>query len=301
MKKVKEIDAGALPQAFLDVLPKTCEACGADTEITETLTMLVCSNRRCPEKACQRLVALLKDLGVKNMGDSKCQQFLTAHNTVNPYSILLYNPATDGPLYPGCSIEFSESIYEQINGVRSMLLWEFVKIGNLPGIRDSARHLFINYADLEEFYDDLEGGGVAFVQSALSIKGDSNQASVGIDDDDDATSVKAVDVYNTLVFYKDELLESVKGVDLISVNKIMNICISTAVGAPYKSKQDFVAQMNARFSDKVHLNFLGSVTKDCEYVVWSKEGAPTSKVKKAEKYGIPVLTGAEFEAMLQSM
>ena len=86
-----------------------------------------------------------------------------------------------------------------------------------------------------------------------------------------------------------------------NVNKIMNICISTAVGAPYKSKQDFVAQMNARFSDKVHLNFLGSVTKDCEYVVWSKEGAPTSKVKKAEKYGIPVLTGAEFEAMLQGM
>lgn len=305
MIRVKDLDNSTLPQAFIDVLPKTCDVCGADTEITESLTMLCCPNQKCMAKAVQRLLALLKDLGIKNLGESKCQKFLEHFGTTNPYAIFMYE-LSDGPLYDGCSMAFSEAIFDQVNDKRSMLLWEFVKIGNLPGIRDSARHLFMQYEDLEEFYDDLDAGGIAFVQDLLGIRGTKNvsvdnDGFIDDDDDDSAVSVKATVIYDSLMTFKQDLFDAIEFVDILTVNKVMNICISTAVGAPYKSKADFVQQMNAKYSDKVHLNFLGSVTKDCEYLIWSKEGMPTNKVQKAQRYDIPIMTGAEFERMLEDM
>lgn len=304
MLKVKDLDSSTLPKAFIDVLPKTCDICGEDTEITESLTMLCCPNPRCLAKVTQRLLALLNDLGIKNMGESRCEKFLRHFGVTNPYAIFMYE-LSDGTLFDGCGMEFSESIFDQVDAKRDMLLWEFIKIGNLPGIRDSARHLFMDYEDLEEFYDDLEAGGIPFVQDRLGIVGKKAKVDKDgfYDDDDDSepVSVKAISIYDTLLEFKQDLFDALPFVNIISVNKFINICISTAVGAPYKSKADFVQQMNAKFSDKVHLNFLGSVTKDCEYLIWSKEGAPTNKVQKANKYGIPILTGTEFESLLESM
>lgn len=317
MLTVLELNSDQFPQEFLDVLPTHCDKCGAETEITETLSMLRCSNPSCGEKSVQRLVSMLKDLGIKNMGESKCRQFLEYWGTTNPYAIFMYEPDEDGPLYDGCSMDFSEAMFEQIDSKRKMLLWEYVKIGNLPGIRDSARKLLANYDSLEEFYDDLEGGGISFVQELLSIKGKNilsdSSASFMDEDDGEAVSVKAVDVYNTLMFFKDDLFEALEFVEIKSLDtEVINICISTAVGRPYTSKQDFVSKMNEEFGHKVHLNFLSSVTNDCQFLIWSKEGATTNKVRKAmsinekrEAKGddnlIQIMTGAEFREYLENL
>lgn len=311
MLLVEELSSSNLPQEFIRTLPTHCDICEEPNEITESLTILRCTNKKCPEKAVQRLVTLLADLGVKNMGESKCRKFLENFGTTNPYAIFMYEPDVDGALFDGCSMDFSEDMFEQLDKKRKMLLWEFVRIGNLPGIRDSARHLLVGYEDLEEFYDDLEAGGISFVQSRLSIKGkktsnDSFFDTDDLDDEDDllsqSLSIRAVEIYSTLLYFKDELLEAIEAVEIISISTpIINICISTAVGAPYSSKPDFVAKMNDLFSHKIHLNFLKAVTKDCHYLIWSKQGAPTNKAEKAGKYGIPIVTGSEFEAILEAM
>lgn len=325
MLLITELNDSSFPQEFLDILPAYCDCCGSENEITESLTILRCSNPLCNEKGVQRLVALMKDIGVKNMGESKCRKFLENFEVTNPYAIFMYEPS-DGVLFDGCSYDFSESIFEEINKKRGMLLWEYVKIGNLPGIRDSARKLFANYDNLEEFFDDLEEGGIAFVQESLAIKGKSSKLlSIGDYDDVDTdyedgesvVSVKAVDTYNTLIFFKNDLLEAVEFVNIKELNTdVINICISTAVGNPYKSKQDFVSQMNEEFGNKIHLNFLGSISRDCQFLIWSKEGSKTSKVKKTEglnekkrnenrnrgidtEFGcIEIMTGLEFRDYL---
>ena len=69
MLLVSDLQESSFPSEFLECLPNCCTSCGAPNEITETLTMLRCSNQRCIEKSVQRLVALLRDLGVKGMGD----------------------------------------------------------------------------------------------------------------------------------------------------------------------------------------------------------------------------------------
>lgn len=318
MLAVEELKTSSqLPKEFLDTLPSRCEACGQLTEITESLTMLRCSNLFCIEKSVQRMVAMLKDIGVKNMGESKCRAFLEHFNSTNPYIIFMYEPDEDGPLYEGASMDFSYAIFDQIDQRRNMLLWEYVKIGNLPGIRDSARKLFANYDSLDEFYDDLEHGGVDFVQEQLSIKGKTSNVL-----EEDGVSVRAVDIYNTLVLFKEDLFFAYdpRYVDIKRLDtRVINICISTAVGRPYASKQDFVSQMNNQFGHKVHLNFLSSVTNDCEFLIWSKEGATTNKVKRAntinekrrlkniesgvseDKGLIRIMTGEEFRGYLEQL
>lgn len=316
---VTELESSELPQEFIDTLPAYCDSCGSQTEITETLTILRCSNPNCGEKSVQRLVMLLKDLGVKNMGESKCRKFLEYYDINNPYCIFMYEPS-DGVLFDGCSMDFSESFYEQLNGKRKMLLWEYVRLGNLPGIRDSARKLLSDYDSLEEFYDDLEGGGISFVQELLDIKGSQYESDNYFDDEEEYASVKAVSTYNTLIYFKEDLLEAIEFVDIKKLTtEVVNICISTAVGKPYSSKADFVSRMNEEFGDKVHLNFLSSVSNDCQFLIWSKEGSPTSKVNKAEKINskrmlknqadgldeeeglIQLMTGAEFREYLSSL
>jgi len=301
MLLVKELYDSELPKEFVDVLPKVCDTCGSDIEISETLTILRCKNDLCLDKAVHRMVAMFKDLGVKNMGESKCRKFLEQLVNPNPYVIFMYNPEEDGVLFNGCSLDFSYDIYNQIDERRSMYLWEYVKIGNLPHIRDISKKLFSGYSDLESFYNDLELGGVDFVQELLEIKGNEN-----------TISVKALSVYDTLLTFKDNLFEAIDYVDIKTVDvPVLNICLSTSVGGGYRSKQDFVQSMIKKYGYKVMLNVLGSVTKSCDVLVWSKIGAETTKVKKAKSINekrqgtdereILILTADEFESYLQSL
>lgn len=272
MLKVEDLFSSQLPREFLNCLPTSCDSCGAPTEITETLTMLRCSNPKCIEKSVQRLVAMMQDIGVKGMGDSKCRKFLENFNVLNPYIIFAYEPSEDGVLHEGCSMQVSQDIYEKLNKNRSMLLWEYVKIGNLPGIRDSARKLFGDYSSLDEFYDDLEEGGIDHIQSLLGVKGS------------DEVSVTAVSVYNTLLLFKDDLFEAIEYVSIIKLDvPTINICLSTSVGYPYESKKDFISKMNDEFGSKVHINYLSTVSRECQFLIWKKEGAPTLKVKTARE------------------
>lgn len=319
MLTVAQLKESSLPEQFLATLPEVCDVCGTPIEISESLSLLRCSNERCKSKVVQRLVAMMKDLGVKGMGESKCEAFLDHFQLTNPYVIFMYE-LSDGPIYAGASMDFSESIFDQIDARRSMMLWEYVKIGNLPGIRNSALKLFGTYDDIDAFYEDLHEGGVDFVQNLLSIQGKGGDDADLDEEEELGISIRAVQVYRTLVEYENDLKEAIDYVDIKPLTvRTITVCISRAVGGSYGSKQDFVATMNNLYGHKVHLNFLESFSKACDVLIWSKEGAPTSKVKAAQKHNekvraanrakgfpedegiIPIMTGDEFRAYLESL
>ena len=285
---VKELElSGKLPQQFIDILPKVCPDCGADMIISDTLKELSCENPYCKGKVAQRMTAMLIDMGVKNMGESRCLKFIEETGLNYPSAILQWEPKFGdiGDL----SEEFLNGIKKQIDEHRTMMLWEYVKYSNIPYLRDTARELFKEYNDLKQFYAIMESKGdaaVVFIQEILGIK------------ESGVLSIRALNIYQSLVIYKEELIEGLKYVNIIVPDKTLNICISTSVGQGYANKADFANQMNQRYGNKCHINFLSTVTKNCDYLIWSKIGAPTSKVKKANSYGIPILTGAEFEDML---
>lgn len=277
-----------LPKAFIDLLPKVCPDCGADMVISETLRELSCENPYCRGKVAQRMAAMLADMGVKNMGENRCMEFIDNTDLAYPSAILQWTPEYGD--IGSLSTDFLTGIKNQIDSHRKMMLWEYIKYSNVPYLRDTARELFKNYHNLVEFYGVLESygdSGVFFIQRLLGISGNDN-----------GVSVRALNITSTLNLYKEELIAGLDFVEIITPNKTINVCISTSVGQGYQNKADFVNQMNQKYGDVCHINFLSAVTSSCDYLIWSKVGNQTTKVKKAIANNIPILTGAEFEEKL---
>lgn len=280
-----------LPERFADILPEFCETCGAPMEISETLTGLHCSNPRCKDKMVMRIKALMNDLGIIKFGESTIEKFVDYYTPDSPMDVFELEEGMD--LAEGVSPKISLDVIRQIKQKSKMQLWEYVMYSNIPFVRTSARKIFYNYETLEDAYFDIENGGIAFIQDKLGISGD------------DVVSIQAMKVYNSLMTYKDELLGSVQYVDIedMTGKKQLKVVCSDQVGNGFSKKNEFYSYVNNKFGDKIHVDFLPSVTKDIDYLVWAgADGSParyTSKVQKVERYNqngcnIPIVTAEQF-------
>lgn len=285
-------DFYGLPERFAEILPEFCETCGAPMEIGETLTGLHCSNPRCKDKMVMRIKAVCNDLGVLKFGESTIEKFVDYYNPESPMDIF---ELEEGMLLaPDVSPKVSLDVIRQIKNKKKMQLWEYVMFANIPFVRTSARKIFYGYKTLEEAYSDIESGGFAFIQDKL-----------GINESEDCVSTQALKVYNSLCEYKDDLFSGIGFVnieDLTGKTQLKVVC-SDQVGGRFAKKSEFYAYVNNTFSDKIHVDFLPSVTKDIDYLVWAgADGSParyTSKVQKVERYNekgldIPIVTAEEF-------
>lgn len=271
VKEFKELRKDGFSDAFYDSLPDICfeEGCGHPTEMLETLTQLRCSNPRCPAKIAERIDAIVKSLGVKDFGEQRIRSFVTANGITNPLIIFAYEPGEDGALSDDISLELSEKIYAQIQEKKSFTLAEYVRIANLPNVQTSANSIFGSFDDIEEAYRKLEEGGIPYIQSCLGVSGDA--------------SVRALKIYESLMLFKDDLVNMIDCVDIIRVNntemKYFKACVTGSVGCGYATKAQFYAKVNSMYTD-LHVDFQGSVTSDVNYVIFAG-GDMTRKVKKA--------------------
>lgn len=283
--------AYGLPEEFADILPDVCPVCDAPLEISETLTGLHCSNPRCKDKLVKRIEAICQDIGVLDFGESRIEKFIDFYQVTNPLDIFELRPGM--LLYDEMSQEMSDKIITQIYNNREFLLWEFVMIANIPFVRTSARKIFQGYSCLEDAFEDIQRGGISFIQEKLDISADG-----GI-------SIQAVKIYKSLMEFKDDLLEGEQNVIIKDLQGIkeLNVVCSDQVGGGFGKKAEFYAYVNNTFQGKVHVNFLPSVNRKIDYLVWAgADGSSaryTSKVKTVEGYNqkgcnIPILTATQF-------
>lgn len=283
-----------LPEEFVDCLPDVCPECGAPLEMNETLTGLRCSNPRCSSKLVMRIRAICKDLNILSFGESTIEKFVDYYQATNPLDIFELQKGMI--LGEGISQEVSDKIIDQIKANDTFLLWEFVQVANLPNVRTSARNIFQGYNTLEEAYKDIEEGGVDFIAKKLGVSASS---------DDGFLSLRAAKVYRSLMENKDDLMEGERNVNIIKLEgkKELNVVCSDQVGGGFAKKPQFYAYVKQNFGDKVHVNFLTSVNRHIDYLVWAgADGSParyTSKVQKVENWNekgsnIPIVTGPQF-------
>lgn len=301
------------PIPFYESLPQVCfeDNCGYPMEMSEVLTQLHCSNPRCPSKIIQRLSAITKYLGVKDFGEARIRSFIEYTGIDNPLLIFAYEPSEDGPLSEDISMELSEKIYNQFSKKKSMTLAEYVRLANLPFIQTSSSVIFGGFDDINEAYNEIEKGGVEYIQSKLSIEKSD-------------MSVRAMNVYDSLMTFKEDLLEAIDCVDIIETNTVDSInlkaVVSDEVGSGFNTKAEFYGVCNS-LSDNLHIEFLGSVNKGIDYLIWAgADGSParyTNKVKKVQEYNakhaehiaqgkvlksehhIPILTASQFISELE--
>lgn len=280
-----------LPERFVDLLPETCNECGSPLAISETMTGLHCSNPRCKNKLIMRIRAICRDLGIVDFGESTISKFIDYYGITNH---LNFFDLKEGMILSDEVSELtSQKVIEQVVRKKKFLLWEFVQVANLPYIQTSARKIFQGYSNLTEAYEDIEEGGVDFIQKKLGIT------------KDDSVSLQAMKIYTTLMEFKDDLLEGEECVEIIKLEgkKELNVVCSDQVGDGFSKKNEFYAYVNSTFEDKVHVNFLTSVNRSIDYLVWAgADGSParyTSKVQKVEGYNskgcnIPIVTAKQF-------
>lgn len=296
---IKEnFDSYNLPQQFAEVLPEFCETCGAPMEISETLTGLHCSNPRCKDKMVMRIKALCNDLGILKFGESTIEKFIDYYEPDSPMDIFQLEEGM--LLAPDVSPKISADVIRQIKEKRKMQLWEYVMFANIPFVRTSARKIFQGYKNLDDAYKDIVSGGLIFIQDRLGIS------------EYNELSVQAMKVYNNLIEYKDDLYSGINDVEIIDLSnkKQLNVVCSDQVGNGFSKKSEFYAYINNTYADKLHVDFLSSVTKSIDYLVWAgADGTParyTSKVQKVERYNekgcnIPIVTAQQFIDIVEKL
>ena len=290
----KRIDG--FPTGFYESLPTVCleDGCGYPTEMCETLTGLHCSNPRCPAKVAQRMEAIFTTLGVKGVGEVGFRNIVNHWNFRNPLFIFAYEPS-DGQLAPSINMTTSTAVYEQLQKKNSFTLPEYVRIANLPNIQTSSGAIFDKFDDINEAYEAIEKGGIQYVQSCL-----------GVSKED--TSLRAIKIFDSLMTYKQDLIEAFDCVNIIPKNNGMlhfKVCVSQAVECGFKTKAEFYNAVNSIAPDKLYVEFLGSATKDIDYLVWAGT-TPSRKVstvmKRNEAGGnTPILNATEFIAEMKRL
>lgn len=320
VKDFKDAMIWQFPDMFLESLPTDCFECGSPMEISEALTGLHCSNPRCRGKVAQRLYALCSNLGVKDLGKKRAETFVSNFGIENPLLIFAYEPDSDGAMGEGISLDMSNKIINQLKDKNKFTLTEYVRVANLPFLQTSCVSIFGDYDDLGKAYADIEQGGVEFIRDKLDIK----KGNPGIGESVNDISIRALKVYETLMLYKEDLFQALPFVNIIKVNDLdsdsdliyLKAVCSDEVGYPFKTKNDFYATVNNLYPN-VHVEFLQSVTKSIDYLIWAgadgtTQARYTNKVKKVESWNnaykesgkgkeIPIVTAAEFLSILENL
>ena len=288
---VKDLNKDIFDSPFLTFLPEYCETCKSPMEIIETFTVLQCSNPKCPSKIAYRLYNLLRDLGITLLDLEDCKNFLTNFNLDNPYSIFLYNPS-DGELFDGYTIEKSKELFKELNKKRGMLLWEYVKIGNLEVLSDNAEKLFYDYNSLSAFYTDMNEGGIGFIQEKLL----SNSEFVNVDN---SILVEAVRIFHILQENKDELEYALEGVVILNPRIKMGVLfVNDVLG--FKSNRDFLYAVNKKLKNNIYLYPVYSLNSNVKLVYWEDLGYLNTLVEKI-KVDKPELRIVNSETIFRSI
>lgn len=286
---------GSVPDWFWDQIPTECPECGDELVIQLNLTNLQCSNPHCPMKIAQRTISMIKDLGITGLGESGVTKIVNEYTLQNPIDLISGIPDLTQEIYEGINDSLNDRLMASFTEVknRGQYVHEAVALMHLPnlGTRRS-KDLFKGI----ETMDDLEG----FLEScAIPDSGEELiRSQLGIGNVNDVTTTVTL-IKDTLAIYQDDILDGLSGLNLISektladgVQKFQGVYTDKVATDLAKTKKDFYRYVESNIPE-VSIDWGSSVTKDIDFVI-TGTGDLTNKLKKAEKYGIRVLTEEEF-------
>lgn len=259
------IENSLIGEELAEIIPTHCEECGEELYLTESLRQLYCGNHMCATKIASRLESMAKMMKADGWGESACLTVTRQFGLISPFQVFLLE-GKECPDVPA----FSKKVAEICDwGKRKIKLWEVVKYANIPSIDTVAFKIFDGYESIESAFKDIEENGVAFIADKLGLR-------------NIETGVMAVNIYNTLMEYKDELIfgESVFEVYNPTGEKLY-IAITGGVYG-FNNKSEFINYINRRYNGKVNAMLMNSVTRDVNALV--ADGSTNSnKYRKATK------------------
>lgn len=258
----------------LNVIPYKCE-CGADIAFTDSLRQIYCTNPRCHYKVASRLEAMAKKLRGQNgetcegWGESTCITVCKEYGLKSPYQVFLLEDIVKNGGTSSVAA-FEKKVKSICNPVlRKAELWKVVEYAGIPNIDTIAFKIFGGYHTLSEAYEDIETWQVPFIANKLGLKNAD-------------TSVMAVNVYNNLIQYKDELLFGEKQFEIYEPQgETLYMAITGGVSG-FKNKASFVQFLNKRYNGKINVMLMNSVTSQVGILVADGDTG-SNKFKNAKR------------------
>lgn len=257
----------------------TCE-CGSDLMINEEKTIILCSNAECPFKVSKRLQQMCKDLLIMGIGETLAQKIVEHLGLSSPIQLLAYVPEEDGVLADSISIERCNDFYNQIKS-KEYQLWEYLRSANIPSVRDNSVKIMKGVESFTELYEQLDVGGIGFIEDQLGL----NRK--------EENSIMATQIYEGLMNEKPYLLHVEPYLNVPDKTDEITVVISKGINN-YPSKEAFINMINARYKGLVYVNYIKTMSSNVNVLIWEGVGEYTSKVQKAEKLGVPIMTSMEF-------
>jgi NAD-dependent DNA ligase len=253
------IDNQLISEDVLDVIPHTC-GCGAPIAFTDSLRQIYCTNPRCYYKVAARLEAMAKKLRgpdgecCDGWGESTCITVCQEYKMISPFQVFQL-PKMIEKGYGSSVAAFEKKVDSICNPkLRKVELWKIVELAGIPSIESIAYKIFGGYHNFEDAFKDIEEGQVPFIANKLGVK-------------NSETSVMAVNVYNTLIEYKDELIYGEKQFEIYEpTGTTLYMCITGGVRG-FRNKSEFVQYINNRYDGKVNAMLMNSVTTQVELLV----------------------------------
>ena len=321
----KEKYSDVINENTLELIMETCPCCHSELELSLELTRLSCPNPFCLNKTVQRVLSMFQTLGVKNLGESRIRELFYALNLTYGSSVLTLDESDFDLMlideYQGTSTAESlnriyNSMLAQLDEHREMTLIQYIKLLNLPDLQKRADLIFkdiVNIHDLEKFYQLLEWNGAYEIQKRLGVGGQ-----MGTLDDEygETTSILAMKLFETLITYEVEILDSldlgirfgrIKLIEPKKADVSIKLVCSDQVGAPFSTKRDLYQYVEKQYGNKVAITWDSTVTKGIHALIWQgADGTParhTNKVAKVEKWDeqghhIPIITANQLIDML---
>lgn len=246
-------DNELLSEDVLNCIPETC-VCGAPIEFTDSLRQIYCSNPRCYYKIASRLEAMAKAMKADGWGESTCVTICTEFKLVSPYQVFLLEDA----IKKGCTSSVS-AFQKKVDSIcdpekRKVELWQVVRLAGIPSIETIAYKIFNGYNNLTEAFNDIENGQVPFIAEKLGLKNADG-------------SVMAVNVYNTLMQYKEELLFGETQFEIVRpTGQTLYMAITGGVNG-FRNKSEFVSYIKARYNGKLNPMLMNSVTSQVDILI----------------------------------
>lgn len=280
-----------LDEDILNLIPETCYYCGLPLQISPVFTGLTCVNEKCAGKVAKRCATFLQSIGFLGLGEKAMLRFCSMYQITIPVQLFLLEQEDleDEP-----DSAYKRDLQRMITFLKlknKMTLEQYLIYANLPSIQDkTVGKLVENVQDLDTLYRMLDAEGINFVNGALGISPDA--------------ILRGTKVLEVFYEFKEDLTSTLDQ-NIITIESVntdlekLNLVISDSPGNSWPRKKDFETAVHDLLDEDYIVKFAGSLTKSTDVLITAGDRY-TSKVQKAERFGIPIVDGETFIREVQN-
>jgi DNA ligase (NAD+) len=268
--------------------PLVCPACGSGTK--RDGVYLICPNPECSGGKIGDLIKWTKKLDLKGVASATLEKLYDAQLVASPADLYKLKPELICEL-EGFGSSSANKIVDTMNSKKEVTFPEFISGLNIPNFSESTAELLEKNG-----VDSVEKLQKANVNDLVSIKGigetTANDIIVGISKKEDVI----LQLFNVGITIKEK--KEKKPMGKTSKKLSGSFCFTGAIQAIDSNGERMTRD---KMWELVELNggtIAESVTKDTNYLVTADIASTSSKVQKARKFGVNIISEVEFFGMV---